>query len=888
MLRELFPVTVKSVKIVDTEVLQETKLLFVTSSYVKYVIEVESESCRWLVSRRFSDFEELHKKLVVKGIIGLPQLAEKKLGGSSAPVVDQRQSLFTSYLQHLVSSSQILDSKEVRAFLDLSAQEKRVISLKINNRSLTLPPVQLLQLTELQELDLSFNMITSVPFDALAPTIKDLNLSNNQISVLEPTIAALKPYYLNLSNNSLTLLPSELGQLTSLIRLDLSNNSIEAIPPDMLSKLTSLQELSLCNNMLAIIPPEMPLMPNLSILDISDNYIKEVSATLISGLKSVTRLLLRNNMIKIVPSELWTLPNLKFVDFSGNPKLRKIAPGLIPSHIEFHCDANKEKLPSASPATKSSPFTLATLSRLRKKKDKKGMEISRPTSCSMQAHIGEDLNWNIADPESEIVRIGVLGAGAFGTVYHALWHGTYPLAVKIVLPVPHSSSESTTNESNPATSSLVETELAVLKQCRHPNTVGYMGFLELRSEIWMMMEFCGGGSVRDIIENTEELPTECIVYIIEGALKGLQYLHSRSIVHLDIKGGTDFGVASQLMEQRESPQEPSTPASPSGPATSGLISRLSAAASAAANVIITLTQGGPKKPAARGTLCWMAPEILMQFPYSPKADIYSLGKTAYELAEGNPPYSDAPTLEEIAHHIISEPCPELKKKASESSLQNFITTCTARNPDARPMTDQLLCHALFHEYNDPTPPAPSTPTTSKTSRSLSPSRVSPQPPDTTSKQKFNGKMLLEIALAAQNAKRAKKQPLNNVSLPEPSTTTIASATASTSTSSSSSPSMTPPSPALNQSTTPPTLHLSSPSPTVLSPSSSSATNSTTATSPSTTNTVQSQSQGEVATSDAKNTPKSKSDKKREKKEQKAKEKAEKKAKKDKATTTSSH
>ncbi|MQM12329.1 hypothetical protein Taro_045247 [Colocasia esculenta] len=154
-------------------------------------------------------------------------------------------------------------------------------------------------------------------------------------------------------------------------------------------------------------------------------------------------------------------------------------------------------------------------------------------------------------------------------------------------------------------------EIEMLQQCSHPNVVRYFGSYQGEEYLWIVMEYCGGGSVADLMSVTEEpLDESQIAYICREALKGLSYLHSIFKVHRDIKGGNillteqgevklgDFGVAAQL------------------------------------------TRTMSKRNTFIGTPHWMAPEVIQESRYDGKVDVWALGVSAIEMAEGFPPRSN--------------------------------------------------------------------------------------------------------------------------------------------------------------------------------------------------------------------------------------------------------
>jgi len=174
------------------------------------------------------------------------------------------------------------------------------------------------------------------------------------------------------------------------------------------------------------------------------------------------------------------------------------------------------------------------------------------------------------------------------------------------------------------------------------------------------MEFCGAGSVNDL---QEKLPNSIfneqqIGAILRESLSGLVYLHKNKIIHRDLKAANilvnetgvcklaDFGVSAK--QQSES------------------------------NTTVT------------GTPLWMAPEILQSQPYNTSCDIWSLGITAIELAEGKPPFSEE-NLYGAIDKIVKSPPPTLQDLSKYSpQFVAFITTCLKKEPTQRPTAEELL------------------------------------------------------------------------------------------------------------------------------------------------------------------------------------------------------
>ncbi|KAI4964344.1 hypothetical protein ZWY2020_005905 [Hordeum vulgare] len=213
-------------------------------------------------------------------------------------------------------------------------------------------------------------------------------------------------------------------------------------------------------------------------------------------------------------------------------------------------------------------------------------------------------------------------------------------------------------------------EIEMLQQCSHPNVVRYFGSYQGEEYLWIVMEYCGGGSVADLIGITEEpLDEPQIAYICRETLKGLAYLHTIFKVHRDIKGGNillteqgevklgDFGVAAQL------------------------------------------TRTMSKRNTFIGTPHWMAPEVIQESRYDGKVDVWALGVSAIEMAEGMPPRSTVHPMR-VIFMISSEPAPMLEDKEKWSLLfHDFIAKCLTKDARLRPAAIEMLKHKFIEKCN---------------------------------------------------------------------------------------------------------------------------------------------------------------------------------------------
>lgn len=217
-------------------------------------------------------------------------------------------------------------------------------------------------------------------------------------------------------------------------------------------------------------------------------------------------------------------------------------------------------------------------------------------------------------------------------------------------------------------------EIQVMAFCKHPNLLRNLNSFVHESKLWIVTPFLAGGSCLDIMKSgfKDGFEESVIATILFQALQGLEYLHENGHIHRDVKCGNllmaedglvqlaDFGVSSSLMEDGE--------------------------------------RHGVRKTYV-GTPCWMAPEVMeITRGYDFKADIWSFGITALELAYGHAPYSKFPPMKVIYLTLSGKPPTLDKKQAARKYSRTFkdmIDFCLQRDPSKRPTAKALLKHPFF-------------------------------------------------------------------------------------------------------------------------------------------------------------------------------------------------
>ncbi|EMG46807.1 SPS1 Sporulation-specific protein 1 [Candida maltosa Xu316] len=267
---------------------------------------------------------------------------------------------------------------------------------------------------------------------------------------------------------------------------------------------------------------------------------------------------------------------------------------------------------------------------------------------------------------SKYVLTKCIGRGNFGDVYCAQKTGAKSIvAIKVV-----------NLDDSPDDVKQIIQEIHFLSKLRHNNIVQYIESFTKEYNMYIVMEYCGGGSCSDLLKYHNKLPEDLVAYIIKRVLFGLRYLHSEHKVHRDIKSANvlltddgevklaDFGVSTE----------------------------------------ITMTK--MKKKTFVGTPFWMAPEVITRGRvcednnnlkdgndggYDEKADIWSTGITTIELVTGSPPLSQYDPLK-ILFDIPKKRPPLLSGVDFSEDIKDFVRYCLVKDPAKRQSANKLLYH----------------------------------------------------------------------------------------------------------------------------------------------------------------------------------------------------
>eukprot|EP00249_Psilotum_nudum_P024736 c29280_g1_i1 orf=847-2979(+) len=219
----------------------------------------------------------------------------------------------------------------------------------------------------------------------------------------------------------------------------------------------------------------------------------------------------------------------------------------------------------------------------------------------------------------------------------------------------------------------VRREAQTMSLINHPNVLSAHCSFVVEQSLWVIMPYMGGGSWLHIMKSSypDGFDEPVIATILRECLKGLEYLHSHGHIHRDVKAGNilvdangavklgDFGVSACMFDSGDRQRSRTT---------------------------------------FVGTPCWMAPEVMEQLHgYDFKADIWSFGITALELAHGHAPFSKYPPMKVLLMTLQNAP-PGLdyeRDKRFSKSFKEMIAVCLVKDPAKRPTAEKLLRHSFF-------------------------------------------------------------------------------------------------------------------------------------------------------------------------------------------------
>ncbi|XP_051022389.1 myosin-IIIb [Acomys russatus] len=275
---------------------------------------------------------------------------------------------------------------------------------------------------------------------------------------------------------------------------------------------------------------------------------------------------------------------------------------------------------------------------------------------------------SLPDPMDTWEIIETIGKGTYGKVYKVANKRDRSLAaVKVLDPISDMDEE-------------IEAEYNILQFLpSHPNVVKFYGMFYkvdrcVGGQLWLVLELCNGGSVTELVKGLlrcgERLDEAVISYILYGALLGLQHLHHHRIIHRDVKGNNilltteggvklvDFGVSAQLTSTRL------------------------------------------RRNTSVGTPFWMAPEVIaceQQYDssYDARCDVWSLGITAIELGDGDPPLFEMHPVKMLFKIPRNPPPTLLHPEKWCEEFNHFVSQCLIKDFEKRPSVTHLLDHPFI-------------------------------------------------------------------------------------------------------------------------------------------------------------------------------------------------
>ncbi|KAK7575499.1 hypothetical protein V9T40_011785 [Parthenolecanium corni] len=276
------------------------------------------------------------------------------------------------------------------------------------------------------------------------------------------------------------------------------------------------------------------------------------------------------------------------------------------------------------------------------------------------------------DPGNRFTLGDVIGTGVSGTVYEAIdtQAGNKKVAIKVQKIIPDYEDD-------------IKEEYKILKYLpTHPNLPTFYGAYHTQNEIWFVLQHCEGGPIinlaRALYAQNRHFSEDQIAFVLRETVQALCHLHENHIIHRDLKASNilltengeikivDFGLSRGLKNTLD------------------------------------------KRNTCLGSPCWMAPELIFSgrnnadgsVAYDNRIDVWALGITALELAEGQAPYESMHPTRAI-FQIVRNPPPNFRLPSKWSqNYADFVSECLIKVPEERPFIFEFLEHPFVKSIGE--------------------------------------------------------------------------------------------------------------------------------------------------------------------------------------------
>lgn len=217
-------------------------------------------------------------------------------------------------------------------------------------------------------------------------------------------------------------------------------------------------------------------------------------------------------------------------------------------------------------------------------------------------------------------------------------------------------------------------EVKVLYRLDHPNVLKFLNWYETGRHIWVIVEYCTGGNLLQLLKQDRHLPEPSVVVFARDIASGLQHIHSQGYLHCDLKPSNmvineygmlklcDLGLAQKVRRDVDTYR--------------------------------ASYEKGDSREARKGTPFYMAPELFHPGGiHSYASDIWSFGCVLYELSTGRPPFFSR-KVPELVQQIVYADYAGITRGSSE--FRDLLRRCLDKNPFTRITWEELRCHPFWH------------------------------------------------------------------------------------------------------------------------------------------------------------------------------------------------